>query len=200
MSISLKLFFILSLIFSNNLVAQEKKIIPKLARAVIIAEQLAGKLVIQNESSISPYKLNPEKAIDHFLFYYSAKWSPSCQKFTTQLKKFYVKAKTESKNFEIIFVSRDDSEKEMSEYMIKEKMPWPAIRFDQLNKLGFVNDAGGRGVPCISVLDSRGLILSHSYHNKSNYIGTKEPLEEFAKLIDFKWSDTDDNSQEAIKE
>jgi len=200
MSISLKLFFILSLIFSNNLVAQEKNNIPKLARAVIIAEQLAGKLVIQNESSISPYKLNPEKAIDHFLFYYSAKWSPGCQKFITQLKKFYVKAKTESKNFEIIFVSRDDSEKEMSEYMINEKMPWPAIRFDQLNKLGFVNDAGGRGVPCISVLDSRGLILAHSYHNKSNYIGTKEPLEEFAKLIDFKWSDTDDNSQEAIKE
>ena len=89
MSISLKLFFILSLVLSFSLSAQETKDIPKLSRAVIIAEQLAGKLVIQNESSISPYKLDPEKAIDHFLFYYSAKWSPSCQKFTSQMKKFY---------------------------------------------------------------------------------------------------------------
>lgn len=200
MSISLKLFFILSLVFSFSLSAQETKDIPKLSRAVIIAEQLAGKLVIQNESSISPYKLDPEKAIDHFLFYYSAKWSPSCRKFTSQLKKFYENAKTESTNFEIIFVSRDDSEKEMSDYMIKEKMPWPAIRFDQLDKLGFIKVAGGRGVPCISVLNSRGLILAHSYHNKKNYIGTKEPLEEFAKLINFKWSNTDDKSEEAIKE
>ena len=88
----------------------------------------------------------------------------------------------------------------MSDYIIKEKMPWPAIRFDQIDKLGFVKVARGRGVPCISVLNSRGLILAHSYHNKKNYIGTKEPLEEFAKLINFKWSNTDDKSEEATKE
>ena len=158
------------------------------------------KLVKLENEDLVRYKLDPEKAIDHFLFYYSASWSPSCRKFTPELIEFYKKAKKQNSNFEIVFISGDDSEKEMLAYVKKAKMPWPAIKYEEIDKLDFLKKAGGRGVPCISVLDSRGLILAHSYRGKTSYIGTQEPLNEFSKLIGFSRQKNDAESPEASKE
>ena len=96
---------IIFFISSNPLLSQNDSNIPKLPRAVIIAEQLAGKLVKLKNEDLVRYKLDPEKAIDHFLFYYSASWSPSCRKFTPDLIKFYNRAKKQNSNFEIVSVS-----------------------------------------------------------------------------------------------
>ena len=196
----LKYILIIFFISSNPLLSQGDANIPKLPRAVIIAEQLAGKLVKLENEDLVRYKLDPEKAIDHFLFYYSASWSPSCRKFTPELIDFYKKAKKQNSNFEIVFISRDESEKEMLAYVEKAKMPWPAIKYEEIEKLEFLKKAGGRGVPCISVLDSRGLILAHSYRGKTRYIGTQEPLNEFSKLIGFSRQKNDAESTEAGKE
>ena len=196
----LKYILIIFFISSNPLLSQGDANIPKLPRAVIIAEQLAGKLVKLENEDLVRYKLDPEKAIDHFLFYYSASWSPSCRKFTPELIDFYKKAKKQNSNFEIVFISRDESKKEMLAYVEKAKMPWPAIKYEEIDKLEFLKKAGGRGVPCISVLNSRGLILAHSYRGKTRYIGTQEPLNEFSKLIGFSRQKNDAESTEASKE
>ena len=45
-------------------------------------------------------------------------------------------------------------------------------------------DAAGRGVPCIAVLDSHGLIMIHSYRRKKEYLGVEDPLAEFAKMLE----------------
>ena len=191
---------IIFFISSNPLLSQNDSNIPKLPRAVIIAEQLAGKLVKLENEDLVRYKLDPEKAIDHFLFYYSASWSPSCRKFTPDLIKFYDKAKKKISNFEIVFISSDDSEKEMLAYIKKAKMPWPIIKFEEIDKLDFLKKAGGRGVPCVSVLNSRGLILAHSYRGKTSYIGTQKPLSEFSKLIGLSSQKDEAESPEASKE
>ena len=191
---------IIFFISSNPLLSQNDSNIPKLPRAVIIAEQLAGKLVKLENEDLVRYKLDPEKAIDHFLFYYSASWSPSCRKFTPDLIEFYNKAKKQNSNFEIVFISSDDSEKEMLAYIKKAKMPWPIIKFEEIDKLDFLKKAGGRGVPCVSVLNSRGLILAHSYRGKTSYIGTQKPLSEFSKLIGFSSQKDEAESPEASKE
>ena len=191
---------IIFFISSNPLLSQNDSNMPKLPRAVIIAEQLAGKLVKLENEDLVRYKLDPEKAIDHFLFYYSASWSPSCSKFTPDLIKFYNKAKKQNSNFEIVFISSDDSEKEMLAYIKKAKMPWPIIKFEEIDKLDFLKKAGGRGVPCVSVLNSRGLILAHSYRGKTSYIGTQKPLSEFSKLIGLSSQKDEAESPEASKE
>jgi len=164
-------------------VAQDDPGLPRLPRPVIVAKSLAGKLVKIKDGELVPHALDPEKAIDHFLLYFSAGWSPGCKKFTPALVKFYRDAKAAGANFEIVFVSRDDSEGEMLQYIEDQKMPWPALRFDALNELDFVKQAAGRGIPCLAALDSRGLILAHSYKQRKNYIGVETPLGEFAKLI-----------------
>ncbi len=163
--------------------AQNDPVLPQLPRPVIVAKSLAEKLVKLKDGKFVPHMLNPEKAIDHFLLYFSAGWSPNCKKFTPALAKFYRDAKAAGANFEIVFVSLDDNEEDMRQYMNDQKMPWPALRFNALKELDFINQAAGRGVPCLAALDSRGLILTHSYRQRKNYIGVERPLREFAKLI-----------------
>ncbi len=168
----------------DRLSAQGETGLPSLPKPVIIAEQLAGKLVHLKGESIIDYKLDPETAVDHFLFYYSGGWNPSCRKFTPALVKFYEEQKAADAKFEVIFVSKDDSEEEMRQYMVDTKMPWPAIRFGEIGGLEFVNEAAGRGVPCIAVLDSHGLIMIHSYRRKKEYLGAEKPLAEYAKMLE----------------
>ncbi|MCP4846507.1 MAG: redoxin domain-containing protein [Verrucomicrobiaceae bacterium] len=170
-------------LFAGMTAAQNEIGLPQLTRPVIVAKSLAGKLVKIKDGELVPHALDPEKAIDHFLLYFSAGWSPGCKKFTPALIKFYRDAKAAGANFEIVFVSRDDSEEEMLQYIGDQKMPWPALRFDALNGLDFVKQAAGRGIPCLAALDSRGLILAHSYKQRKNYIGVETPLMEFARLI-----------------
>lgn len=163
--------------------AQNDPALPQLPRPVIVAKSLAEKLVKLKDGKFVPHMLNPEKAIDHFLLYFSAGWSPNCKKFTPALAKFYRDAKAAGANFEIVFVSLDDNEEDMRQYMNDQKMPWPALRFNSLKELDFINQAAGRGVPCLAALDSRGLILAHSYRQRKNYIGVEKPLREFAGFI-----------------
>jgi len=177
------LSFVTLTLFAGMTAAQNDPGLPQLPRPVIVAKSLAGKLVKIKNGELVPHALDPEKAIDHFLLYFSAGWSPGCKKFTPALVKFYRDAKAAGANFEIVFVSRDDSEGEMLKYIADQKMPWPALRFGALNELDFVKQAAGRGIPCLAALDSRGLILAHSYKQRKNYIGVETPLGEFAKLI-----------------
>ena len=106
----LKYILIIFFISSNPLLSQVDANIPKLPRAVIIAEQLAGKLVKLENEDLVRYKLDPEKAIDHFLFYYSASWSPSCRKFTPELIEFYKKAKKQNSNFDKMNLATEHGE------------------------------------------------------------------------------------------
>jgi len=170
-------------LLSGMAVAQNDPGLPRLPSPVIVAKSLAEKLVKLKEGKLIPHVLNPEKAIDHFLLYFSAGWSPNCKKFTPALVKFYHDAKAAGANFEIVFVSLDDTEQEMQQYMADHKMPWPALRFEALDELDFVQQAAGQGVPCLAALDARGLILAHSYRQRKKYIGVEGPLGEFAKLI-----------------
>lgn len=173
----------LALLLTAAVPAQNEAIIPQLPRPVIVAKELAEKLVRLEADKLVAHSLNPEKAIDHFLLFFSAGWSPTCKKFTPVLSKFYNEAKASGANFEIVFVSLDDSEKEMLQYMAEHKMPWPALRFNLLDKVDFIKQASGRGVPCLAALNSRGLVLAHSYRQRKKYIGVEVPLGDFAKLI-----------------
>ena len=174
---------LLALVFASAVSAQDDATLPQLPRPVIVAKSLAEKLVKIEAGNFVPFALDPEKAINHFLFYFSAGWSPACKKFTPILTKFYNDAKAAGANFEIVFVSFDDSERAMREYMAEQQMPWPALRFDALEEIDFIKQASGRGVPCLAALDSRGLVLAHSYKQRKKYIGVEIPLRDFAKLI-----------------
>lgn len=63
---------------------------------------------------------------------FSASWCPPCHQFTPILAEFYNKHHID-KNFEIVFVSGDQSEQQFQEYFAE--MPWLAVSFYESEKI-----------------------------------------------------------------
>ena len=121
---------------------------------------------------------------DYYAIYYSAQWCPPCRKFTPKLVDFYNEAIGHHDNIEVIFVSSDQSEKKMEEYMEKTGMRWLALDYDKKDKKSSekLNSFVGRGIPHLVVLDKNGKILSDSIVD-GEYRGPYAVLEEFIELL-----------------
>merc|ERR1712055_448166 len=65
---------------------------------------------------------------DLILFYFSAHWCPPCRRFTPKLAEFYKEAA--SLGVEVIFVSADQTEEAMFDYMKESHGNWLAIPFN----------------------------------------------------------------------
>ncbi|KAH7708601.1 thioredoxin [Aphelenchoides avenae] len=61
--------------------------------------------------------------------YFSAHWCPPCRRFTPQLNDFYKKLKEAGEKFEVVFISADESEKEMMSYMKESHGDWYHLPF-----------------------------------------------------------------------
>ncbi len=93
--------------------------------------------------------------------YFSAHWCGPCRAFTPQLVKFHEKCQRKKYPFEVVFVTSDNTEKDMLEYMKGEKMPWLALPFEDsegikaLKALFNVN-----GIPTLVIIDNKGNVIS----------------------------------------
>lgn len=68
--------------------------------------------------------------IDIVGIYFSAHWCPPCREFTPILAKCYKEAKEKKLPIEIIFVSSDESESDLFDYMTEAHGDWLAVPFD----------------------------------------------------------------------
>ncbi|KAI0984666.1 hypothetical protein GJ496_001651 [Pomphorhynchus laevis] len=93
-----------------------------------------------------------DKKVDYVGLYFSAHWCPPCKKFTPVLAEFYERH-SESKKFEIVFVTCDESESSFKKYY--KDMPWLAVKFDEkiLEKLKL--DYSVDGVPMLIFIDAK---------------------------------------------
>ena len=60
--------------------------------------------------------------------YFSAHWCPPCREFTPKLATVYEDIKKAHQDFEVVFISNDNSEDDFKSYL--NEMPWLAIPFD----------------------------------------------------------------------
>ncbi len=79
----------------------------------------------EEQISIKTFLENDIKSVG---LYFSAHWCPPCRSFTPKLAQLYEEIKTNSKSFEILFVSSDKDEESFNKY--RAQMPWPAFPFD----------------------------------------------------------------------
>lgn len=141
-----------------------------------------GKLVRFDES-----KLNP---VQFYAIYYSAHWCGPCRAFTPELVSFYNEFKPKHPEFEIIFVSCDQTEAGMLTYMKEASMPWPAAHFSSVDRQpeGWVDHSGmgkyaGNGIPCLVLIDaSSGSVMSDSYE-RGRYLGPHKVLADIKKMV-----------------
>ena len=70
----------------------------------------------------------------------------------------------------------------METYMREANMPWPAIDYQKVASKSGILKYGGRGIPCLVLVDSTGNVISSSYRG-SNYIGPKRVLADLDSIF-----------------
>lgn len=115
------------------------------------------------------------------LIYFSAHWCPPCRAFTPELVKYYADNGGGEK-FEILFVSSDEDGAKMQGYMKEMAMPWVGLRFGSSKTAEIAKKYGGRGIPCLTVVDEKDEILFHSYVD-GKYVGPHAVLRQFTELM-----------------
>jgi len=119
---------------------------------------LQAKLIESKNGKAVPFEAGENKP-EFTAIYYSAHWCPPCRALTPKLVTWYKNTKARFKNFELVFASSDKDEAAMMEYMKEEKMPWPAIKFDEKKSSGVGKYAAG-GIPYLVLVDKDGKDLT----------------------------------------
>ena len=84
--------------------------------------------------------------------YFSAHWCGPCREFTPTLVDLYNTLNSESKKFEVIFVSLDKNEASYKEYA--EKMPWLRAHFDNTRIQDLIERFEVRGIPTLVLFNA----------------------------------------------
>ena len=141
----------------------------------IFKDMLKGKLVALEGKRVGKYEMTEEP--EFYAFYFSASWCGPCKAFTPKLVEFYNAHEGKKKDFEVIFVSRDNDEQSMEDYIKEDAMPWPAISFRNVAKLDKIDAYRGRGIPCLVLVDREGNVVSHSYEGQQ-YVGPSKVMQD----------------------
>ena len=143
------------------------------AKDSIFKSVLKGKLVALNGKRVGRYEMAAEP--NYYAFYFSAHWCPPCRAFTPKLVEFYNAQEGKKKKFEIIFVSSDNDEKSMEDYIKGDAMPWPAIAYRSLDRVKEIRKYSTEGIPRLVLVDREGKIISDSYEGQT-YVGPEKVM------------------------
>ncbi len=149
------------------------------AEPSVFKDVLDGKLVAVEGRRVKKYEMAEEP--EYYAFYFSASWCGPCRKFTPKLIDFYKGNPHAKKTFEIIFMSRDQSDDAMEEYMTGDAMPWPAVKFRDVDRMDEVRKYAGKGIPCLVLVDREGNVVSDSYEG-GDYRGPTAVMRDIEKL------------------
>jgi nucleoredoxin len=138
-------------------------------------------LVKLDKGQLQPYATSNLKDVKFFAFYYSASWCPPCKVFTPKLVQFYNEFKPQHPNFELIFVSHDNTADDTFGYMIGDSMPWPAARYEDIEGSN-ANQYCGSGIPDLVLVGNDGKVLSNSFAGPT-YVGPYKVLEDIKRLV-----------------
>jgi nucleoredoxin len=85
--------------------------------------------------------------------YFSAHWCPPCKVFTPELVKF---RNQNAANFEVVFVSADNSKEEQRKYMSETEMKWLAVEWKTAPASALMKKYDVQGIPTLVILGPDG--------------------------------------------
>ncbi len=147
-----------------------------------LTSEIAGKLVSLKNKTLTPFGRENVIGAKYYAIYFSAHWCPPCRGFTPELVAAYKELKAKNPDFEVVFVSNDESKDDMQTYMSDYQMPWPAIRFDAIKSVSAVQRYSGSGIPNLVFVTADGEILSSSFV-AGNYVGPRKVLRDIQKKL-----------------
>jgi nucleoredoxin len=147
-----------------------------------MASLLQGKLVTFANGALRSYDDSKLAKKKYFGLYYSASWCSPCRTFTPELVSFYKQMAAAHPDFEIVFVSSDETPGAMERYMKLDGMPWAALRFERKPEEKELTRYCGGGIPDLVIVDGNGRVLSDSFL-RGEYIGPYKPMVDLARLL-----------------
>ena len=97
------------------------------------------------------------------ILYFGAGWCPDCRRFTPSLVTAYDRQRRGMTRFEVLFFPMDKNEADMLQFMKKEKMKWPALEFDMMDRADDLKKYySSNGIPFLCVIDQRGAVVLQS--------------------------------------
>ena len=148
----------------------------------VMARRLQGKLVRLQGNGLQAHEAARLNGVKFYALYYSASWCGPCRQFTPRLVDAYKNLRTEYPEFEVVFVSADNSAGDMKDYMKGDHMAWPALRYDAIRTSGDVMQYCGDGIPCLVLVDDKGKVLSDT-NRGGDYVGPQVVLDDTRKLL-----------------
>ncbi len=142
---------------------------------------LDGDLVRLSGKSLKPCK-DATKPAKYYLFYYTASWCGPCQAFTPSLVEFYNKQKPGNDQFELILITSDDSEDDMTGYAVGKKMTWPQLKLSKVERFKKEFKHPGTGIPNLVLTDTEGKLLKTSYVD-GKYLGPASVMNHLGTLL-----------------
>lgn len=152
------------------------------AATSVMARRLQGKLVRLQGNGLQAHEAARLNGVKFYALYYSASWCGPCRQFTPRLVDAYKNLRTEYPEFEVVFVSADNSAGDMKDYMKGDRMAWPALRYDVVRETPDILRYSGDGIPCLVLVDEKGKVLSDT-NRGGNYVGPQVVLEDTRKLL-----------------
>jgi len=146
-----------------------------------LAAKLDHHLVVLDHGALKPFDAASLSKVKYFAFYYSASWCPPCRIFTPKLVDFYKSFKPEHPNFELIFVDQDPDPDAMLAYMKGDAMPWPTVRFEDVDSITADQDHG-EYIPDLMLVSADGKVLYHSTAGP-DYVEPGQVLNEIKSLV-----------------
>jgi nucleoredoxin len=119
-------------------------------------EELEGSLVKLEGGKVVPVAAGSLSDVKVLAVYYSAHWCPPCRAFTPRLVEFYNGVKKQHPEFELVFMSSDESPEQMKKYLEEDSMPWPAVAYDKRGNQQSLQQLSAQGIPYLVVLDENG--------------------------------------------
>lgn len=173
---------------ANSVSTAKKPVVKSLPDSIY--PMVKGKLDWFDGTALQRFDDAKLSAVRYYAVYYSAHWCGPCRRFTPDLVKFYNEFKPSHPNFELIFVSLDEDEQNLTEYMKSVSMPWPTVHFSALDhdSQGHLTNAGiqqfaGNGIPDLVLIDSAtGTVISDSYQGQ-HYLGPQKVLKDIPEMV-----------------
>lgn len=152
-----------------------------LRRAGATRQMLDGLLVRLDGDELKPFDTRTLESVRVFGFYFSAGWCGPCRKFMPELLAAYQRLKAQYPGqFEIVFVSHDRSEYNMTEFMRANRMPWPAVRYG--TKHAALEQMSGKSIPWLVAISDTGQALTQNAVDKK-YIAPSTVLRGIEELL-----------------
>ena len=120
--------------------------------AIINMDALLGRALKGKAGEVAAGSLNFNAPV---LLYFSASWCPPCRQFTPVLEQLYTQVNAGGKQFEVIYVSWDQTIEQYNDYY--SHMSWLAVPFENSSiKDALFQRYGVNGVPCLVQVDRAG--------------------------------------------